>query len=1068
MSALRSFWLLTPLALAASWLAFVVVGSAGQVADAAEPVPTRQPWTTSHVRGTPEGPLPFRSPRIFPKAQFKNPVVLTNAPGTDRFFVGEQSGKIYSLTAKRETAEPELFLDTTQLFEQLNAKSGGNLEFEALYGLTFHPQFVRNRECFVCYVVRRKNQGTEQTPEGTRVVRLKVSSTNPPVADPASEELLVTWLQGGHNGGCLKFGPDGCLYISSGDGGPAFPPDPLNAGQDLSNLLSSILRIDVDRREGSLPYAIPADNPFIQTENARGEIWAYGLRNPWKMSFDRESGDLWVGDVGWELWELVYRVNKGDNFGWSIKEGPQLIHPERQPGPTPIVPPTVAIPHTEGASVTGGFVYRGKKFPELTGQYVFGDWESRRIWAVGQSGPKAGQKREIAEPSVRVVDFSEDNQGELYLLDYDSGTIHELTRTEKQDKEAPFPQRLSETGLFAEVPRQKLQSGVIPFAINAPRWADGATAERFIAVPGTDPVQLFPGPQPIPASMFQRTTAFPPDTVVAKTLSLELEPGVPSSSRPIETQILHFDGRDWRGYSYAWNDDFTDAVLVGAQGESRTLSLVDPQAPNGHRQQTWRFPSRTDCLRCHNPWPEYLLAFNLPQLNRPVEYQGTRRNQLTLFQEMGLLQNVTPGPNPTQDPPRITAVKDPEEFPRFVNPHDRSEDLNQRARTYLHVNCGHCHRNGGGGSAYVHLLHDLPLSETRTLAQKPAQGTFGIPDAQVIAPADPYRSTLLFRMAKLGPGHMPHIGSQVIDAEGVQLIHDWIRQLPQRSADQAALDRLASLDESRASSRERRELPYRLRQQARQIAVAAGRPAATEADVAEARRQLAQQSTEAQTTREKQRPQAIQDLLNSTPRAFLLYRALMAGELSPQTRQEVLALALQHTDPATRDLYESLIPEEQRTRRLGDVVSPDELLKLQGDATRGRDLFHKSATILCRNCHKIGDQGVELGPDLGAIGKKYTRSQILENILEPSRTIEPKYLTYVVETKAGKIHSGLLAQRTEAEIVLRDVENKEHRIPAAEIESVTPLQKSIMPELLLKEMTPEQVADLLEYLASLK
>ena len=1063
MSALR------PLCLASLFGLVVSLTALTKLSDAAEPASPRLPWTTPHVRGTPEGPLPFRSPRIYPKAQFKNPTVLTNAPGTDRMFVGEQSGKIFSLGSPRDTAEPELFLDTTQLCAQLNATSGGNLEFEALYGLTFHPQFAQNRECFVCYVVRRKNQGTEQTPDGTRVVRLKVSRTEPPVADPASEELLVTWLQGGHNGGCLKFGPDGCLYISSGDGGPAFPPDPLNAGQDVSNLLSSILRINVDRPEGSRPYSIPADNPFVDLPNARGEIWAYGLRNPWKMSFDRAAGDLWVGDVGWELWELVYKVHKADNFGWSVKEGPQLVHPERQSGPTQIVPPTVAIPHTEGASVTGGFVYRGHKFPELTGQYIFGDWESRRIWAVTQTGDNPFQKREICEPTVRVVDFSEDNVGELYLLDYDSGTIHELTRTEKQSQDAPFPRKLSETGLFASTPQHQLQPGVVPFLINAPRWTDGASAERFVAIPGSAPIQLYSAPQPIPASMFSRTAVYPPDSVVAKTLSLELEPGVAASRRRIETQLLHFDGRDWRGYSYAWNDDQTDAELVDAQGASRTLSLTDPQAPGGQRQQTWRFPSRTDCLRCHNPWPEYLLAFNLPQLNRPVvDDHGTRVNQLTRLQQMGLLQNVAPGANPSQDPPRSIGPKDPEEFPRFANPYDRSEDLNQRARIYLHVNCAHCHRNGGGGSAYVHLLQDLPLSETRTLAQKPAQGTFGLPDAQIIAPADPYRSTLLFRMAKLGPGHMPHLGAQTIDPDGVQLIHDWIRQLPPRSADHATLDRLISLDESRATARERRELPFRLRQIARQIAEQAGRPAATDPDIAAARQKLEEQVSAAKSSRLAERPKVIAELLANPTRAFLLYRALIAGDVSAGTRGEILTFSQQHPDAVTRDLFESLLPEEQRTRRLGDVVQVDELLKLKGDATRGRDLFHKSATILCRNCHRIGDLGVELGPELTRIGKKYTKAQILENILDPSRAIEPKYLTYVVETKAGKVHSGLLASRTAEEIVLRDVENKEHRIPAAEIENVTPLQKSIMPELLLKDMTPEQVADLLDYLSTLQ
>ncbi len=170
--------------------------------------------------------------------------------------------------------------------------------------------------------------GRGQHPSGTRVVRLRVSDTDPPRCDVESETLIIDWLQGGHNGGCLKFGPDGCLYISTGDGGFAFPPDGLNAGQDVSNLLSAILRIDVDLEDEGRLYAIPRDNPFVKLDKARGEIWAYGLRNPWKMSFDRKTGDLWVGDVGWELWELVYRVRKGDNFGWSLVEGRQAVHAE--------------------------------------------------------------------------------------------------------------------------------------------------------------------------------------------------------------------------------------------------------------------------------------------------------------------------------------------------------------------------------------------------------------------------------------------------------------------------------------------------------------------------------------------------------------------------------------------------------------------------------------------------------------------------------------------------------------------------------------------------------------------
>ena len=195
--------------------------------------------------------------------------------------------------------------------------------------------------------------------------RFTVTKTDPPRIDPASEEIVITFLGGGHNGGDLHFGPDGMLYISTGDAASPNPPDPLNTGQDSSDLLSSILRIDVDRKDAGKNYAVPKDNPFVGMKDVRPEIWAYGFRNPWRMSFDRQTGDLWVGDVGWELWEMVHRVEKGGNYGWSIMEGPQPIKPTQKIGPTPIRPPMIELPHTIAASVTGGYVYRGKKFPEL-------------------------------------------------------------------------------------------------------------------------------------------------------------------------------------------------------------------------------------------------------------------------------------------------------------------------------------------------------------------------------------------------------------------------------------------------------------------------------------------------------------------------------------------------------------------------------------------------------------------------------------------------------------------------------------------------------------------------------
>lgn len=1003
----------------------LLAGELPRKADAPHPfgLEKRIPWTTSSVRGTPEPPLPYRADRVFPSIGFKNPTVLTNAPGTERFFIAEQTGKIYSIPNDQQCSVPDLFLDTTELVDSLRVATGDEIELDAVYGLTFHPQFAENRICYVCYVVRYKDQKRGQYPDGTRVSRLLVSGDDPPRCDPKSEKVVITWLGGGHNGGCLKFGHDGYLYISSGDGSFAFPPDSLNAGQDLSNLMSAIMRIDVDHPRKDRAYSIPPDNPFVSLSGARGEIWAYGLRNPWKMSFDRKSGDLWVGDVGWELWELVYRVRKGDNFGWSLVEGRQAVHPERQRGPTPIVPPTVEIPHTDGASVTGGFVYRGSKLPELAGTYVFGDWETRRVWGVNADAPSVGAYREIVEPTVRVVDFSEDNSGELYLLDYDTGSIHAVVRNPVQQSPHRFPRKLSESGLFASVTTHAPAPGVLAFSVNAPQWCDHATAERFIAVPGEDSIRIFPKSRRVPGSMFGRQIDFPNDTVLMKTLSLEVEPGNASSRQRIETQLLHFDGRDWRGYTYEWNDDQTDATLVGAEGKSRALTIRDPEAPGGSRQQTWKYASRSDCLRCHNPWAEHTLAFNAAQLNRDHDYGGITDNQIRTLRHIGLWEDASEPLTANAPAEQKDAPQPQDDLPRYPDPFDATADLATRGRTYLHVHCAPCHRANGGGSAYVHLSYDLPLAEGKLLAVRPSQGTLGIPHAQVAAPGDPFRSVLYLRMAKLGPGHMPHIGSSIVDQRGLELIHDWIRSLPRPPEAIPPLAEPAAL-----------------------AAVTAPGASLSDADYAA----------------------RLAELFSNPGTAAMLARALHQQQIPAARKSQIIAAALQHADAAVRDLFESFVPEEQRLQRLGDVIRTGEILKMTGDPLRGRQLFHKTAGIQCRNCHRIAGDGTEIGPDLSQIGKKYDRVKLFESILEPSRNIEPQYVTWVVETAAGKVYTGLLVRKDEQEVVLKDAQNQIHTIPVKQIDHSAPLQKSLMPDLLVRDLTAQQVADLLAYLESLK
>jgi glucose/arabinose dehydrogenase len=462
----------------------------------------------------------------------------------------------------RPDSRAELFCDLRKEIKTIHLLKGAK-EVEAVYGLVFHPDFEKNRQCFVCYTLRGADRRQENLPDGTRVSRFTVSKSDPPRIDPSSEEIVLTFLQGGHNGGDLHFGPDRMLYISTGDAASPNPPDPLNTGQDITDLLSSILRIDVDKKDEGKNYAVPKDNPFIGMKEARPEVWAYGFRNPGGW-LDRQTGErssaTSVGNYGNGL-----RIEKGGNYGWSAMEGPQPIKPERA-GPTPILPPLIELPHTIARSVTGGFVYRGKKFPELRGAYVFGDWETRRLWAAHFEGDRIREMPEITRPSVRVVTFGEDSNGELYFLDYDSGTMHTLERNDPGARNSNFPTELSETGLFARVKDHTPAPGVLPFAVNSRQWQDGAKAEHWVAFPGTSSAILHPTGKPIPGNVDWRMFRlhFPKDAVLVRTLSWA-------------------DGGSRRNFctSTAWSGNLTP--MRGGRIK-RTLTWPRPMAP---RKKCW-------------------------------------------------------------------------------------------------------------------------------------------------------------------------------------------------------------------------------------------------------------------------------------------------------------------------------------------------------------------------------------------------------------------------------------------------------------------------------------------------
>jgi uncharacterized repeat protein (TIGR03806 family) len=711
----------------------------------------RIPWNTSKVVGTPGPPDTYRTEVAFKNLAFSEPLEFASIPGTDRLLIAERYGKLFTFSDNPVKATSELLIDLKRI----------------VYGAAVHPNFLDNRYIFVTSIVDE----TEGAPTGTRVSRFKVSDNQPFQADIQSETVLIEWPSGGHNGGCLRFGPDGYLYIATGDGSGI--ADQRHTGQDLTDLLAALLRIDVDREESGLAYAIPEDNPFIDTPGARPEIWAYGLRQVWKYSWD-EKGNLWAGDVGQDLWEEINLITRGGNYGWSLHEGSHPFHPERRSGPTEPLPAVIEFPHSEFRSITGGYVYSESELPELKGSYIYGDYDTGQIWAMRHDGQKVLENFKLADTELRIIAFGVDNQERFYIIDF-MGKIHRLVKARVASVNPPkFPHKLSETGLFTSTQNHIPAEGLIPYSVNSPLWSDGAKKERFLALPGKSQIEFEKVVYPQPAPGAPLGWLFPPDTVLVKTFSLEMEKGNPETERRLETRLLHLKsmpGTDeigaqyWRGYTYLWNDEQTDADLIAPEGLDRTYRIVDSNTPDGVRYQEWRYPSRSECQMCHTYAAKYALGLGTRQMNKAHDYDGVLENQISTLAQLGVFKD-----NP-QNPPST--------LPSLVDYRDKNEPLGKRARSYLHANCSHCHRKWGGGNADFQLLYTLPLREMGLAGIKPAHGTFGLEDSSLLSMGNPERSLLLHRMKTTGLGRMPHIASNVVDEEAVKLISAWIEQMPE-------------------------------------------------------------------------------------------------------------------------------------------------------------------------------------------------------------------------------------------------------------------------------------------------
>lgn len=662
--------------------------------------------------------------RALPNVDYINGLVsLTHIPGDrTRWFGTTIDGKIvtFPMTNPATPSVPTVVADIVAMTGiAVDTRSEGGL-----LGLAFHPKFAQNGHLYFTWTpVGPSVSGMQET-----VAR--ITSTDggqtwgnyttiiPPFDKPALN----------HNAGTVHFGPDGFLYLSFGDGGAGASAN----SQLTTGWFGKIIRIDVDNPANGNAYGIPAGNPF---KNGGGEpgTYAMGFRNPFRFSFDRGTGALWVGDVGEATYEEIDIVQPGGNYGWPCREGFHDGGGGSCAGKA-LVEPIFEYSHATYSAITGGIVYRGTEVPSMVGTYVFANFPSGIFALDFDPVTGAASRREIpsVEP-IQPVDFAEDEDGELYVLNF-GGRIYKLTASQPPPA-STFPDRLSKTGCVDPNDPKKPAAAMIPYAPNASFWSDGAEKERWFAIPDGKTVKI----------ESDGDFTFPEGTVFTKTFFL--------GGKRVETRLFvrHDDGA-WAGYTYEWNDAETDALLLPSSKSKKVGA------------QTWTFPSRHECLGCHTTAAGSTLGLELGQLNGDFVYTSTNRlsNQLATFEHIGLFDTALGKP-----------LSDIVSYPK---PTGTTGTLDARARAWLHTNCAQCHRPGGPGRGGLDLRFGTALGATNT-CNAPQLGDLGAVDARVIAPGAPNRSVLSLRPHALGANRMPPIASTVVDTEGLKVLDGWITGL---------------------------------------------------------------------------------------------------------------------------------------------------------------------------------------------------------------------------------------------------------------------------------------------------
>jgi len=735
----------------------------------------RIPLATSRMPATP----PAQSIAVvdaFPTLGFSAPIDVDTPPGeTNRLFIVERGGSIRVISNLSNPTSTQFLNLATAIAGRNPSESLTTIGEQGLLSMAFHPNYATNGQFFIVYSVVINGSDYQ------RLSRFTVSSGNPNLANQGSETVFIEMRNeaSNHNGGDIHFGNDGYLYMSWGDEG--LQNDFLNNSQCIDkDFWSSVTRIDVDPEaedytasdgtgsddinirpnahpavvlvpNGRPNYEIPADNPWVGASsflgsavtpaNVRTEFYAVGFRNPWRFSFDRPTGTLWLGDVGQDIREEVDKVVKGGNYEWAFREG-FIQGPkwgQRPSGWTGSHPPVIDYGHgsgpLQGNSIAGGVVYRGSAIPSLFGKYIFADTISGNVWALDESTAPATMSRIGGEGNI--VAFGHDpSDGDVLLVDIDG----KIRRLAAQDLNDGFPQTLAETGLFADPQALVPNPGLVAYDVNLPFWSDNASKRRWFGIPDPNAMIGFSA---------EGNWTLPIGMVWVKHFDIETIPGDPASEKRLETRVIVRNASGNYGVSYRWNTAGTAATLVPAEGVDFPVNA----------SQTWHIPSRAECATCHSVQAGHALSFRTRQLNRTGTIAGTPGNFIQLLADASYLANL-------DTPPPL--------LPRHVAPTETQYSTEERARAYLDVNCAYCHNDAGTVPADWDARAHLGLFETG-IVNGIAQNGVQHPSDRLVVPGNDQRSVIVNRAAaRNGYSRMPPIASNVIDTEGVQLLTDWI------------------------------------------------------------------------------------------------------------------------------------------------------------------------------------------------------------------------------------------------------------------------------------------------------